>query len=98
PVVRVTGQRFSLNMISAISPRGEVRFMVVKGAVGAAVFIRFLKRLIHGANRPIFLIADGPPAHRAKAVTQYMSTVSQRLRLFFLPAYAKALDTDSCVG
>lgn len=47
PVVRVTGQRFSLNMISAVSPRGELRFMVVRGGVGAGVFIDFLKRLIH---------------------------------------------------
>ena len=29
PMARVTGQRFSLNMISAISPRGALRFMVV---------------------------------------------------------------------
>jgi hypothetical protein len=29
-------------MISAISPRGALRFMVVKGGVGAQVFIQFL--------------------------------------------------------
>jgi len=97
PVVRVTGQRFSLNMISAVSPRGALRFMVVKGGVGAAVFIRFLKRLIQGAKRPIFLIVDGHPAHRAKAVTRYVSTVSQRLRLYFLPAYSPELNPDEQV-
>ncbi len=97
PIVRVTGQRFSLNMISAISPRGELRFMVVKGGVGAGVFIRFLKRLIHGAKRPIFLIVDGHPAHRAKAVTHYISTVSKRLRLFFLPAYSPEFNPDEQV-
>jgi transposase len=97
PVVRVTGQRFSLNMISAISARGTLRFMVVKGGVGAAVFIRFLKRLIHGAKRPIFLIVDGHPAHRAKAVTRYIATVAERLRLFFLPAYSPELNPDEQV-
>jgi len=97
PVVRVTGQRFSLNMISAVSPRGALRFMVVKGGVGAAVFIRFLKRLIQGAKRPIFLIVDGHPAHRAKAVTRYVSTVSQRLRLYFPPAYSPELNPDEQV-
>lgn len=97
PVVRVTGQRFSLNMISAISPRGQLRFMVVKGGVGARVFIRFLRRLIQGAKRPIFLIIDGHPAHRAKAVTQYVSTVAKRLRLFFLPAYSPELNPDEQV-
>lgn len=97
PVVKVTGQRFSLNMISAISPRGALRFMVVKGGVGAAVFIRFLKRLIHGATRRIFLIVDGHPAHRAKLVTQYLASVSERLRLFFLPAYSPELNPDEQV-
>jgi len=33
PVVRVTGQRFRLNMISAVSPKGSLRFMVVRGAL-----------------------------------------------------------------
>jgi transposase len=46
PVVRATGQRFHLNMISAISPRGELRFMMTRKSVGAQVFIDFLKRLL----------------------------------------------------
>ena len=97
PVVRVTGQRFSLNMISAISPRGELRFMVVKGGVGAKVFIGFLKRLVHGARRPLFLIVDGHPAHRAKLVKAYVESLEGRLRLFFLPPYSPKLNPDELV-
>lgn len=97
PVVRATGQRFSLNMISAISPRGELRFMVVKGGVGAEVFIRFLKRLIEGAKRPIFLIVDGHPSHRARAVKAYVESLGGRLKLFFLPAYSPELNPDEQV-
>ena len=97
PVVRATGQRFSLNMISAISPRGELRFMVVKGGVGAEVFVRFLKRLIEGAKRPIFLIVDGHPSHRARAVKAYVESLGGRLKLFFLPAYSPELNPDEQV-
>ena len=97
PVVRATGQRFSLNMISAISPRGKLRFMVVKGGVGAEVFIRFLKRLIEGAKRPIFLIVDGHPSHRARAVKAYVESLGGRLKLFFLPAYSPELNPDEQV-
>ena len=82
PVVRVTGQRFSLNMISAISPRGALRFMVVKGGVGAQVFIQFLKRLMHGQRRSVFLIVDGHPAHRSKLVKAYIESLAGKLRLF----------------
>ena len=37
-----------------------------KGGVTADVFIEFLKRLISGVERTIFLIVDRGPAHRAK--------------------------------
>lgn len=97
PVVRVTGQRFSLNMISAISPKGSLRFMVVKGGVGAKVFIRFLKRLLQGRRRPIFLIVDGHPAHRAKIVKKFVESTNGKLRLFSLPPYSPELNPDELV-
>lgn len=97
PIVRVTGQRFSLNMISAVSPRGALRFMVVKGGVGARVFIQFLKRLLHGQRRPVFLIVDGHPAHRAKMVKSYVESLAGKLRLFFLPPYSPELNPDELV-
>lgn len=97
PVVRVTGQRFSLNMISAISPKGSLRFMVVKGGVGAKVFVTFLKRLMHGRRRPVFLIVDGHPAHRAKLVKSYVESTNGRLRLFSLPPYSPELNPDELV-
>jgi hypothetical protein len=44
-----------------------MRFMIKeRGGVNAAVFIEFLKRLIIGAKRAIFLIVDRGPAHIAK--------------------------------
>ncbi|MGH8208191.1 MAG: IS630 family transposase [Steroidobacteraceae bacterium] len=97
PIVRVTGQRFSLNMISAVSPRGARRFMVVKGGVGARVFIQFLKRLLHGQRRSVFLIVDGHPAHRAKMVRSYVESLAGKLRLFFLPPYSPELNPDELV-
>ena len=97
PIVRVTGQRFSLNMISAVSPRGALRFMVVKGGVGAKVFIGFLKRLMHGQRRPVYLIVDGHPSHRAKAVKEYVESLQGRLTLFFLPPYSPELNPDELV-
>ncbi len=97
PVVKVTGARFSLNMISAISSRGALQFMVVKGGVNAAVFIQFLKLLMHGRRRPIFLIVDGHPAHRAKVVTEHVKSLEGKLQLFFLPGYSPELNPDELV-
>jgi transposase len=97
PVVSTTGARFGLNLISAISPIGNMRFMVTKGRVGAKVFIEFLKRLIYNSDRMIFLIVDGHPAHRAKMVSKYLESVKDRLRLFLLPSYSPELNPDEWV-
>lgn len=97
PVVSSTGARFGLNLISVVSAQGEFRFMTVKGRVGAAVFITFLKRLIHNAERMIFLIVDGHPAHKAKMVARFVESVKDRLQLFFLPPYSPELNPDERV-
>ncbi|MCI0466226.1 MAG: winged helix-turn-helix domain-containing protein [Beijerinckiaceae bacterium] len=56
PIVEATGSRHGMSLISAITPRGHMRFMIIgKGGVIAGVFIEFLKRLIAGAAREIFL-------------------------------------------
>src|ERR1017187_5712255 len=85
PVVRSTGQRSSVNMISAVSARGHMRFMVAKGRVNGAVFVEFLKRLMHSAAQPIFLILDGGSYHRSRLVKDYVASLNGKLRLFFLP-------------
>jgi transposase len=53
PVVSATGARFGFNMISAVSPKGALRFMVVEGSVNASVFIEFMKRLMIGSSKPV---------------------------------------------
>jgi transposase len=97
PVVEVTGRRFSLNMISAVSPGGRFRFMVHEGTVTAKVFKQFLERLMAGATKPIFLIVDGHPTHRSKLVRDFVASTNGRLQLFFLPPYSPHLNPDEQV-
>ena len=54
PVVTATGQRAGINMISAITPGGQVRFQLVEDSFTAAVFIDFCKRLLHDDRRAGF--------------------------------------------
>jgi transposase len=97
PVVSSTGRRFGLNIISAVAAQGEFRFMTVKGKVGAPQFIEFIKRLLHGMSRMVFLIVDNHPAHRAKIVKNFVETVKDRFRLFYLPSYSPELNPDERV-
>ena len=59
PVVAHTGKRFHLNMLSAISAKGELRFMTSRKRISAGLFIDFLRRLITNYPRKIFLVVDG---------------------------------------
>jgi len=97
PVVSVTGRRFSLNMISAVSPQGEFRFMLHEGSVTAKVFKTFLQRLLAGAEHPIFLVVDGHPIHKSRLVRDFVKSTNGRLRLYFLPPYAPHLNPDEQV-
>jgi transposase len=97
PVVPATGERFSVNMISAVTPKGALRFAVFEGTTTAASFIAFCKRLLHDAPGPVYLIVDGHPAHRARAVQDYVASTGGRLRLFRLPGYSPELNPDEWV-
>lgn len=97
PVVRTTGARFKVNMISAIDARGSLRFMVSEKAFNGEVFIEFLRRLIAGRSKPVFLIVDGHPAHKAKKVKQFVEEHSHLLELYYLPGYSPELNPDEQV-
>jgi hypothetical protein len=73
PIVATgTGARFGFSLISAITSKGHMRFMITEGGVNAGVFIEFLKRLLSGATQKIFLIVDRGPAHRAKKTKAFV--------------------------
>jgi transposase len=97
PVIGTTGARFGCNMISAISPKGALRFMLVKGGITANVFIDFLKRVIHNWPRSIFLIVDGHLIHKSVAVSRFVASTEGRLQPFYLPPYFSELTPDEQV-
>lgn len=97
PIVSSTGARFGANLISAVSLRGQMRFMITKGRVTAKVFIEFLQRLLINASGPIFLIVDGHPTHKAKCVRNFVESQNGMLKLFLLPPYSPELNPDEYV-
>ena len=98
PIVLSSGKRHGLSMVSAITSRGHLRFMIIeKGSVNADVFIEFIKRLLVGAKRKIFLIVDGGSAHRAKKTRAFVESLEGKLRLFLLPPYSPDRNPDELV-
>ncbi len=98
PVMPGTGRRFRCNMISAITNRGRLAFMVFEGRFTAAVFVLFLRRLIRHARRKAFLIVDGHPVHRAASVERWATQHKGKIRLYFLPGYSPELNPDELLN
>ena len=94
PVIRGTGKRFGCNMISTVTNRGKLAFMVFKERFTSAVMIRFLRRLIRHANRKVFLIVDRHPVHLAVKVQQWVTRHAGAIELFYLPGYSPELNPD----
>ncbi len=97
PVLKVTGERNRLNMISAVTPRGAMKFDVFTGRFNAAVFVEFLKKLMHDAPGHVFLILDNLSVHKTKVVYDYVASLDGRLTLYFLPPYSPELNPDEWV-
>ena len=98
PVIPRPAQRFSQSMISSVTNRGGMRFMIYDGALNIEIFLKFLKRLIKGRLRKLFLIVDNLRVHRAKAVMAFVAEHSDVIELFFLPPYAPDTNPDELLN
>jgi len=94
PVVPATGQRFGCNMMSAISNRGQMSFMVYTCPFTVDVMVDFLQRLMRQRKRSVYLIVDRHPVHRARKVQRWVAEQSGRLKIFYLPSYSPELNPD----
>lgn len=94
PVILGTGQRFGCNMISALTNRGRLYFMIIKHRFRAEVFVEFLRRLVRQIPRYIFLIIDQHPVHMATKVKKWVKKNEDRIQVFYLPSYSPDLNPD----
>ena len=97
PVVPATGPRFRLNLLGAISPRGRFRLMLSLEPVNDEVFCDFFRRLLSGAERPVFLLVDHSKPHRSPRVKDWVAAQAGRLPRFYLPPESPELTPDEGV-
>ena len=94
PVIALSAKRVSLNMISAITNQGKVRFQMYEGTMNAKRLIQFMKRLIKDARRKVYLILDNLKVHHANLVRAWLAENSAKIEVFYLPAYSPELNPD----
>jgi hypothetical protein len=53
--------------------------------------------LMHGQHHPVYLIIDGHPSHRPKAVKEYLESLEDCLKLLFTTAVLPRVQPDELV-
>lgn len=94
PVIRLNAKRESINLISAVTNQGKVRFRFFDGTMNADLLIDFMKRLIKDAQRKVFLILDNLRVHHARKVKAWLAEHEEEIEVFYLPAYSPELNPD----
>ena len=94
PVVRINSKKSRINMISSITNRGKVRFMLYEESMTAKVLIKFMSRLIKDSERKVFLILDNLRVHHSKVVKAWLEDHKDQIEVFFLPSYSPELNPD----
>lgn len=94
PVVQLNANRASVNMISAITNQGKVKFRFFDGTMNADVLIDFMMRLVNDAKRKAFLILDNLRVHHSKPVKEWLEEHKAMIEVFYLPAYSPELNPD----
>jgi len=97
PIVVTSGQRQSVNVISAVNAQGAFWAASYTGKLNAETFVAFLGDFMKNQRGKVFLVVDGHPAHKANVVKAYWQSLQGRLELHFLPPYAPDLNPDEFV-
>ncbi len=94
PVVRVNNKRHGLSIISTVTNKGQMRWRIFDGALNATILIDFLRRLIKGQRKKVFLILDNLRVHHAKPVKAWLAEHKEQIEVFYLPSYSPELNPD----
>lgn len=94
PIMRLNANRKSISMISSITNRGKLRFIVYRDAMNADLFIKFMGRLIKDTGRKVFLIVDNLRTHHSKLVKEWLNAHKDEIEVFYLPSYSPELNPD----
>ncbi|MDR1002313.1 MAG: IS630 family transposase, partial [Oscillospiraceae bacterium] len=98
PMVRTEAKHIKINMLSAISNRGKLRFVLYRDAMNADKLIDFMRRLVHDSMKKVFLVLDNLRVHHAKKVTAWLAAHKEKIEVFYLPPYAPEYNPDELLN
>ena len=98
PTALVDSKRIRINMLSAISNTGKLRFVLYKENMNADKLIDFMRRLVKDTPRKVFLILDNLRVHHSKKVARWLKKHEAEIEVFFLPPYAPEYNPDELLN
>ncbi len=98
PVVKVESKKIRINMLSAISKRGKLRFVLYKDNMTSDKIIDFMRRLVRDSEKKVFLVLDNLRVHHSKKVASWLENHKDEIELFFLPPYAPEYNPDELLN
>ena len=98
PVIQTEAQKFKIQMISAISKRGKLHFLLYKNSMNSEKLIDFMTRFVADSQKKVFLILDNLRVHHSKAVSKWLDKHKDEIELFFLPPYAPEYNPDELLN
>ena len=94
PTIPVASHHIGVNMISAITNGGKLRYHFYRGKFNQGIFIRFLTRIIKSTDKKVFAIADNSSTHHGLLVKAWKETNAALITIFYLPSYSPELNPD----
>lgn len=94
PTEDVPANRVRQNVISNVTPEGEMLHWLFPGNMNAETFIEYLEHLAGWSKRKIFLIIDRHPSHTAAIVDEWLSEHSDQIEVTWLPRYSPEYNPD----
>ena len=85
PVVEVPGKRQTISAASAVNSKGGFWFATYQGGMSAELFVAMLKLIMRGRRKPLYLILDSLPAHKAKVVRDYEKATKGETQIVLPP-------------
>lgn len=94
PAIKLYPRCERVNLISSVTNQGKVRFMVYKNRMNSQTLIQFMKRLVKGSDKKIFLVLDNLKVHHSHVVKDWLKEHEEQIEVFFLPSYSPELNPD----
>jgi len=88
----VNHNRHACSVISTVTNRGEMRWMVFKGALNSSILISFLRRMVQDSDSKVYLILDNLRVHHSKPVKTWLAEHVDLIEVFSLPSYSPELN------